>query len=67
MERENKMVELKPWGEINCSDKNNSDVCVMGVPFDGAVSCGKRRGAGSGDDARTFPLSTADDRGRSAF
>ena len=35
------MVELKPWGEINCADKDNSDVCVMGVPFDSAVSCGK--------------------------
>ena len=35
------MIGLKPWGEINCSEVDGSDVCIMGVPFDGAVSCGK--------------------------
>lgn len=35
------MIDLKPWGELNCEDMKNADVCVMGVPFDGAVSCGK--------------------------
>jgi agmatinase len=35
------MIDLKPWGELNCDEINNSDVNVMGIPFDGAVSCGK--------------------------
>lgn len=35
------MVELKPWGEVNCATIEEADVCVMGVPFDSAVSCGK--------------------------
>lgn len=35
------MVELKPWGEVNCLTMDEADVCIMGVPFDGAVSCGK--------------------------
>ncbi|MEI8215993.1 MAG: agmatinase [Eubacteriales bacterium] len=35
------MVDLRPWGELNCEKINNADVMVMGVPFDGAVSCGK--------------------------
>lgn len=35
------MMELKPWGEVNCENSQEADVCVMGIPFDGAVSCGK--------------------------
>lgn len=35
------MIDLKPWGEINCPEKENADVCIMGIPFDSAVSCGK--------------------------
>ncbi len=35
------MVDLRPWGELACQDINEAHVCVMGVPFDGAVSCGK--------------------------
>lgn len=35
------MIDLKPWGDLNCSDMKTADVCVMGVPFDSAVSCGK--------------------------
>lgn len=35
------MVDLMPWGEINVPEQKGSDVCVMGIPFDGAVSCGK--------------------------
>jgi len=35
------MIDLMPWGELNCQDIKQADVAVMGVPFDGAVSCGK--------------------------
>ncbi len=35
------MIDLKPWGELNCPELKDADVCVMGIPFDGAVSCGK--------------------------
>lgn len=35
------MIDLKPWGELNCEEIGRADVCVMGVPFDSAVSCGK--------------------------
>jgi agmatinase len=35
------MIDLKPWGELNCQEIESADVNVMGVPFDGAVSCGK--------------------------
>lgn len=35
------MIDLKPWGELNSPQKESADVCVMGVPFDSAVSCGK--------------------------
>lgn len=35
------MIDIKPWGEINTSQKNEADACIMGIPFDGAVSCGK--------------------------
>lgn len=35
------MVDLSPWGELNCLELKAATVAVMGVPFDGAVSCGK--------------------------
>lgn len=35
------MIDLKPWGEINIPEMSKADVCIMGVPFDSAVSCGK--------------------------
>ncbi|GAB1476292.1 agmatinase [Bacillota bacterium] len=35
------MIDTKPWGEINIPEMDKADVCVMGIPFDGAVSCGK--------------------------
>jgi agmatinase len=35
------MIDLKPWGELNWPEIKGADVNVMGVPFDGAVSCGK--------------------------
>ena len=35
------MVELKPWGELFAHKIEEAHICVMGVPFDGAVSCGK--------------------------
>lgn len=35
------MIDLKPWGEINTPNLVDADVCVMGIPFDSAVSCGK--------------------------
>ena len=35
------MIDLFPWGELNTQELKEADVCVMGVPFDGAVSCGK--------------------------
>lgn len=35
------MIDLKPWGEINTPNIVDADVCVMGIPFDSAVSCGK--------------------------
>ena len=35
------MIDLKPWGELNCENIKNAQVNIMGIPFDGAVSCGK--------------------------
>ena len=35
------MIDLKPWGELNTSAPEEAKVCIMGIPFDGAVSCGK--------------------------
>lgn len=35
------MIDSKPWGEINYHEMEGADVCIMGVPFDNAVSCGK--------------------------
>lgn len=35
------MIDLKPWGGMNTSKAEEAKVCIMGVPFDGAVSCGK--------------------------
>lgn len=35
------MIDLKPWGELNAKNIAEANICVMGIPFDGAVSCGK--------------------------
>jgi len=35
------MVELNPWAELYAPKIKDAAICVMGVPFDGAVSCGK--------------------------
>lgn len=35
------MIDLKPWGEMNTANAEEAGVCIMGIPFDGAVSCGK--------------------------
>lgn len=35
------MIDQTPWGELSSESIDNAKVCVMGVPFDGAVSCGK--------------------------
>lgn len=35
------MIDLKPWGELNVKNVGEANVCIMGIPFDGAVSCGK--------------------------
>lgn len=42
------MIDLKPWGELNTEDVEKSGICIMGIPFDSAVSCGK--GASQGPD-----------------
>ncbi|HWQ78746.1 MAG TPA: agmatinase [Anaerovoracaceae bacterium] len=35
------MIDLKPWGDLNTEKAEDAKVCIMGIPFDGAVSCGK--------------------------
>lgn len=35
------MIDLKPWGDLNTPEATEAGICIMGVPFDGAVSCGK--------------------------
>lgn len=35
------MVDLNPWGKMHVQNIADANVCVMGIPFDGAVSCGK--------------------------
>lgn len=35
------MIDAKPWGDLNTETIQEASACVMGVPFDGAVSCGK--------------------------
>lgn len=35
------MIDLKPWGDLNTANEDEAGVCIMGIPFDGAVSCGK--------------------------
>lgn len=35
------MIDQKPWGDIHLPHPASADVCIMGIPFDGAVSCGK--------------------------
>lgn len=35
------MIDLKPWGDLNVQNITDAKVCIMGIPFDGAASCGK--------------------------
>lgn len=35
------MIDLTPWGDLNTASPEDAKVCIMGIPFDGAVSCGK--------------------------
>ena len=35
------MIEQNPWAELYCPDINAAGIRIMGIPFDGAVSCGK--------------------------
>jgi agmatinase len=35
------MIDLKPWGDLNTENMEKANLLIMGVPFDGAVSCGK--------------------------
>ncbi|MDD2216166.1 MAG: arginase family protein, partial [Eubacteriales bacterium] len=35
------MIDLNPWGDLNTNNPSEAKICIMGVPFDGAVSCGK--------------------------
>ena len=46
------MTGWKPWGETNHPEIKGADICVMGVPFDGAV-CG-RKGAAQGPEVMRF-------------
>ena len=35
------MVELNPWAELYSHKLEDANICIMGIPFDGGVSCGK--------------------------
>lgn len=35
------MMNSTPWSEINIDNKKDADICILGVPFDGAASVGK--------------------------
>jgi len=35
------MIDPRPWGELLTNKRDQARVCVMGVPFDLAVSCGR--------------------------
>jgi agmatinase len=35
------VIDLTPWGELLTEKVEEASVCVLGIPFDGAVSCGK--------------------------
>ncbi|HHX86772.1 MAG TPA: agmatinase [Firmicutes bacterium] len=35
------MIDLTPWGDMSTENMEEANICVLGVPFDGAVSCGK--------------------------
>ncbi|KJS12056.1 MAG: hypothetical protein VR67_11285 [Peptococcaceae bacterium BRH_c8a] len=35
------MIDTHPWGELLTNKRDEARVCIMGVPFDLAVSCGK--------------------------
>ncbi len=43
-----RMIDLTPWGPLYTDKIEEGSICVMGVPFDGAVSCGK--GAAKGPE-----------------
>jgi len=35
------MIELNPWAELHSHKIEDAKICIMGIPFDGGVSCGK--------------------------
>ena len=35
------VVDLNPWGSLHADTIEAANICIMGIPFDGAVSCGK--------------------------
>jgi agmatinase len=35
------MLSFEPWRDLGANSMEEADVLVMGIPFDGAVSCGK--------------------------
>jgi len=35
------VIDLTPWGDMSTENMEEANICVLGVPFDGAVSCGK--------------------------
>lgn len=35
------MIDLTPWGDLSTERMEEANICVLGVPFDSAVSCGK--------------------------
>ena len=42
------MIDQIPWSELVVKEISKADLCIMGVPFDGAASCGK--GASQGPE-----------------
>ena len=58
------MIDLKPWGELNCEEIKDADVAVMGVPFDGAVSCGKGSVLAPEKNQKSLKVSSCNDRRR---
>jgi len=35
------MIDTHPWGQLLTNKRDEARICIMGVPFDLAVSCGK--------------------------
>jgi agmatinase len=35
------MFKCNPWSELYSDKIEDANICIMGIPFDGAVSCGK--------------------------